>query len=229
MAVTKYNALKQIEETIKVAEKALFEAQRSHQRLNALPSPAVPETPAKGERGDAGKPGRAGVDGNPGRDAVGVPGAPGARGEAGRDGQDAPQREELDAVKREMVQLRSDLINSVISELRDHLRCHDGKARAIDKLTAQAAIRISCLSNGKDGKDGNDGKNGAVPGPQGPRGEVLIPNESELAAAVTQLRAEKARFLAAIGIQMHDNELRKHDPTKSLVRFVLQTIINQSR
>ena len=109
MAVTKYNMHGKIEETIKVAEKALFEAARAHARLNALPAPAVPETPAKGEPGEAGKPGRDGVDGKPGRDAVGVPGAPGARGENGRDGQDAPQRVEFDGFLAAVQKLTKDL------------------------------------------------------------------------------------------------------------------------
>jgi len=74
--------LKQIEETIKVAEKALFEAWRAHSRIDKLPTPEPPAAPVKGERGPAGTPGR---DGNNGRDGVGLPGATGPQGRPGKD------------------------------------------------------------------------------------------------------------------------------------------------
>jgi hypothetical protein len=77
MAVTKYNALKQIEETIKVAEKAEFEARRAHARIDALPTPEPPAAPQKGERGATGPAGRDGA-------ASQVPGPAGATGPAGQ-------------------------------------------------------------------------------------------------------------------------------------------------
>jgi len=61
---------------------------------------------------------------------------------------------------------------------------------------------------GAAGRDGRDGADSIVPGPKGdsivgPRGEkgergdVLIPNESELAAAVKELRLQKAKIHAS--------------------------------
>jgi hypothetical protein len=82
MAVTNYNMRKAVEETIKVAEKAIFEATRAHARIDALPTPEPPVAPQKGDRGPAGTPGRDGTNGRDGRDAVGIPGP---QGRPGRD------------------------------------------------------------------------------------------------------------------------------------------------
>ena len=114
MATTKYNALAKIDETIKVAEKALFEATRAHERLNALPLSAVPETPQRGERGERGIRGFDGKNGADGRDAVGKTGATGVKGDPGKDGRSAPDlstiaaawRQDLAAIRTENAELR---------------------------------------------------------------------------------------------------------------------------
>jgi hypothetical protein len=62
---------------------------------------------------------------------------------------------------------------------------------------------------GKDGATGSRGPKGeSIVGPQGPkggRGDVLIPNESELAAAVIELRQKLARVKAKMFLEMERN------------------------
>ncbi len=109
MSVINYNMRKAVEETIKVAEKAEFEARRAHARIDALPKPEPPAAPQKGERGATGATGRDGRNGVDGRNAVGIQGPPGI-GRDGAPGRDAPQRVEFDNlrifVKRESRELR---------------------------------------------------------------------------------------------------------------------------
>jgi hypothetical protein len=114
MAVTSYNMRKLVEEAIKISEKALFEATRAHQRLDAIPPPQVPETPQKGERGPQGIPGRDAAPAKDGRDGIGIVGPMGPRGENGRDGRDAPDlstlraewRQDLAAIRIENAELK---------------------------------------------------------------------------------------------------------------------------
>lgn len=97
MAVTAYNMRKQIEETIKISEKAAFEARRAHERIDALPKPEPIPAPLKGERGTTGPAGRDGRDGAPGRDAVGIQGP---QGRPGKDCVCATEQRIVDAVRK---------------------------------------------------------------------------------------------------------------------------------
>jgi hypothetical protein len=95
------------------------------------------------------------------------------------------------------------------ADLRTHLKGALQTAVNDAKNVIQSGIRIPV--DGKDGAPGRDGVDGqSIVGPQGPRGEVLIPNESELAAVVITLRAEmvrqRAKTLAAIYQAIIDNE-----------------------
>jgi hypothetical protein len=76
MATTKYNLAGKIDDFIKVAEKAIFEATRANARIDKLPTPEPIPAPQKGERGPAGPAGRDGKDST-------VPGPPGANGPQG--------------------------------------------------------------------------------------------------------------------------------------------------
>jgi hypothetical protein len=79
---------------------------------------------------------------------------------------------------------------------------------------------------GRDGKDGaqgpagRDGKDSTVPGPQGPkgdRGDCLVPNESELAAAVIELRQQKARAQAAFLQGLNEAGSIQHAGARAMV------------
>lgn len=75
---------------------------------------------------------------------------------------------------------------------------------------------------GPAGKDGQ-----SIIGPQGPkgdRGDMLIPNESEITASVLQLRADKAHFLAAVQLAFERNTGRKHRGLQAAVANTLQTL-----
>lgn len=87
MSVTKYNMHGKVEEFIKVAEKALFEAKRCHERLD--------KQPPKGEKGDSvlgprGYPGKDGTNGRDGKDGIGCEGRHGINGRDGKDGSPGP-------------------------------------------------------------------------------------------------------------------------------------------
>jgi hypothetical protein len=103
---------------------------------------------------------------------------------------------------------------------------------------AGADGKMACVTELLLGGEGSKNKVSMIKGDRGERGDqglqgipgdVLIPNESALAAAVIQLRADKARFQAVIAEQISLNEKRKSDALKSAVRFVLQTIKAQTR
>jgi hypothetical protein len=77
-------------------------------------------------------------------------------------------------------------------------------------------VELSSVRMGADGKDG-------APGAQGPRGDVLIPNESELAAAVIALRQRIARIQAAHLVEIERS--RSLDPsTRAHIRNVLERV-----
>ncbi len=82
MSVTKYNMHGKVEEFIKVAEKALFEAKRCHERLDKQPPKGE-----RGEKGDKGERGERGADGKDGKDST-VPGPAGRDGLHGRPAKD---------------------------------------------------------------------------------------------------------------------------------------------
>ena len=86
---------------------------------------------------------------------------------------------------------------------------------------------------GPQGRPGRDGKDSTVPGPkgekgvigpQGPRGDVLIPNDSELAAAVIALRQKLATVQAAFLQGMMDAGNIKHAGVRSLVTKKLEIV-----
>jgi hypothetical protein len=88
---------------------------------------------------------------------------------------------------------------------------------------------------GEPGRAGRDGKDSNVPGargekgdsiigPQGPRGDVLIPNDSELAAAVIALRQKLATVQAAFLQGMMDAGNIKHAGVRSLVTNKLEIV-----
>jgi hypothetical protein len=113
MATTKHNMAGKVDEFIKVAEKALFEAKRAHDRLDKEPPRGEKgEYGARGITGENGKDGRDGVDGKQGLSITGPPGPAGTRGERGADGKDSPQREEftalLEEVRRELRLIRQE-------------------------------------------------------------------------------------------------------------------------
>jgi hypothetical protein len=117
------------------------------------------------------------------------------------------------------------------------LNAHDAQLLALDK-----AIKSVVLSpgpqgkqgqtgasgadgrNGNPGRDGRDGKDSCVPGPQGPRGDITIVGDTELAAAVAQLRAEKARAQAAFLIAIDENSKRPHSGLKRVLTAILDTL-----
>jgi hypothetical protein len=85
--------------------------------------------------------------------------------------------------------------------------------------------------DGADGRNGKDGKDSTVAGPQGPqgiagpagpRGDVLIPTESELAAAVIELRQQRAKIQAALLLAISESKT-----TSPVVRAHLQRHLTQ--
>jgi hypothetical protein len=85
---------------------------------------------------------------------------------------------------------------------------------------------------GRDGRDGKDGADSTVPGPigaagpqgpAGPKGDVLIPNDSELAAAVIQLRQQRARVQASLLQAILDAD-RLPPSTRMHVKLFLDTV-----
>lgn len=115
MATTKYNMAGRVDDFIKVAEKALFEAGRAHERLDKLPTPEPPAAPQKGERGPVGRDGHDGKDstvpgpsGPPGPAGQSIKGDRGERGPAGPDTTEAiaDVRAELAVVRAENADLK---------------------------------------------------------------------------------------------------------------------------
>jgi hypothetical protein len=80
---------------------------------------------------------------------------------------------------------------------------------------------------GPQGRPGRDGATGAtgprgekgdsIIGPQGPRGDCLVPNESELAAAVIELRQQKAHAQAAFLQGLNDAGSIQHAGARAMV------------
>jgi Collagen triple helix repeat (20 copies) len=80
-------------------------------------------------------------------------------------------------------------------------------------------------SQGPAGKDGIDGQ--SIVGPQGPkgdRGDCTIPNDSELAAAVLNLRKKHAAILAKIAYELELNGGRPHNGLKTALTAILKVI-----
>jgi hypothetical protein len=88
------------------------------------------------------------------------------------------------------------------------------------KNLIQDSIRIPV--DGAPGRDGVDGR--SIIGPQGPRGDVLIPNDSEVAASLLALRQKHARSLAAIQVALEANGKRKYSGMKAILDAELKTI-----
>jgi hypothetical protein len=61
-------------------------------------------------------------------------------------------------------------------------------------------------------------------GETGERGDCLIPNDSEVAAALLALRQKHARFLAMLQEEMAANGKRQHNGLKKVLEGVLKTI-----
>jgi hypothetical protein len=92
---------------------------------------------------------------------------------------------------------------------------------AVDGRDGKPGIQGPAGPAGKDGKSimGPAGPTGA----QGPRGDVLIPNDSELAAAVIALRQERTRVQAALLEEIsRSNSLPTS--TRRHVQFTLQRV-----
>lgn len=173
----------------------------------------------RGPKGDSivGPPGR------DGKDAVGRPGEQGRPGVDGRPGADAPQRTELDAVKKEMVELKSFLLATMRSELADRVREHEEHLRRITKLAQLLTTRAACLKDGKDGKDST------VPGPPGPRGDVLVIGDGELQDEIKKLRQARARTLAIILDAIEQNESGPPSHVKQHLRIQLKKLEEAAR
>lgn len=81
---------------------------------------------------------------------------------------------------------------------------------------------------GPAGKDGKDGQSIVGPaGPKGDRGDCLIPNDSEVAAALIALRQKHAAALARIQDALAKNSGRKHSGIKKVLEAELQLIASE--
>lgn len=84
-------------------------------------------------------------------------------------------------------------------------------------------------SRGERGERGETGAVGATgaagtAGAKGERGDLTLIGDRELQAAVQQLRIEKARYLAAIELQLERNAGRQHRGLREAIANVLGTI-----
>ena len=145
MAVTHYNMRKQVEEFIKVAEKASFDAKRAHDRIDALPAVEPPAAPQKGERGPQGLPGKDAAPARDGRDAVGI------QGPAGRAGRDctctsaaaiADAVRKLDAATTELTKHRAE-VAKLQADTTALIEMHKNAGQYMEFLHARAAARIA--------------------------------------------------------------------------------------
>ena len=145
MAVTHYNMRKQVEEFIKVAEKASFDAKRAHDRIDALPAVEPPAAPQKGERGPQGLPGKDAAPARDGRDAVGI------QGPAGRAGRDctctsaaaiADAVRKLDAATTELHLHRAETAK-LQADTTALIEMHKNAGQYMEFLHARAAARIA--------------------------------------------------------------------------------------
>lgn len=76
-----------------------------------------------------------------------------------------------------------------------------------------------------DGKDGKDGANGvSITGPQGVKGACLVPNDSEIAAALLGYRKKHAAILAKILELQEQNGRRPHSGMKATLAAILKII-----
>ena len=91
------------------------------------------------------------------------------------------------------------------------------------KNLIQDSIRIPV-----DGRNGRDGVSIVGPaGPKGDRGDCLIPNDSEVAAALIALRQKHAAALARIQDALVKNSGRKHSGIKKVLEAELQLIASE--
>lgn len=169
----------------------------------------------KGEQGNTGRdgkdgkdsvvPGPTGKDGRDGKDSV-VPGPQGGRGEQGipgRDGQDGQ-----DSIVQGPKGIKGDKGDRGDTGAQGR-NGRDGK-------------------NGQDGKDsivpGPAGKDSTVPGPKGEPGDITVIGDAELHAAVLTLRAEKAKYTAALYEAFERNGKRRSPELRTMVDAVLRKL-----
>ena len=82
-----------------------------------------------------------------------------------------------------------------------------------------------CGERGENGEHGDRGERGEK-GEPGLNGDVLVPNEAELADAVISLRAKLSRWIAAVALAKERNAQRKTEALRSVVNSVLVKITN---
>jgi hypothetical protein len=145
MAVTNYNMRKAVEETIKVAEKAIFEVTRAHARIDSLPTPEPPAAPQKGERGAAGRDGRDGAASTvPGPSGPPGPAGRGDRGERGERGPAGPDTAEaLAAANAAVAALRKEVADMQLTVNAIYDQNRQAKDY-IEYLKTKAAARKQC-------------------------------------------------------------------------------------
>ncbi len=81
----------------------------------------------------------------------------------------------------------------------------------------------NAFHDGRDGAPGRDGESIVGPkGDKGERGDITIVGDVELQAAVTKLRAEKARAQAAFLVALDENSQRPHSGLKKVLAATLE-------